>query len=197
LVPVLAWPLLRGRSLCCGKPLRPRYIAVEIIALAGAIWAVVATDGWITITSLGLLWIMIWLSLVDFDSFRLPDWGTLPLILAGLTLALLGLTDTPLWHALGAAAGYVFVYGLRAVWHRLRGVEAIGLGDAKLLAAAGAWCGLAGLPSVLLWACVAGLAIGILSGMRQGALHSRLAVPFGPALALGFWITWLEGPVVV
>ena len=196
LVPVVAWPMMRGRSGCCGKPLRIRYLAVENIALVCGLWALIATSGWITVLSLCLLWVLIWLSLVDLDCFRLPDSGTLPLVLAGLLLSLSGVTGEPLWHALGAVAGFAFVYGLRAIWLRLRGIEAIGLGDAKLLAAAGAWCGLSALPSVLLWACLAGLLAALVSGNAKGRLHAQMAIPFGPALAIGFWITWLHGPVV-
>ena len=80
-------------------------------------------------------------------------------------------------------------------YRRLRGIEGLGGGDAKLLAAAGAWVGAAALPSVLLGAAcaaliaVAGLAI---AGTR---LSRRSALPFGPFLALATWAVWLLGPL--
>jgi leader peptidase (prepilin peptidase)/N-methyltransferase len=85
--------------------------------------------------------------------------------------------------------------GARAAYRRLRGVEGLGLGDAKLLAAAGAWLGPAGLPSTMLIACAAALAHAALLARGGSGVGWRTPIPLGPALALGFWITWLHGPV--
>ena len=70
-----------------------------------------------------------------------------------------------------------------------------GLGDVKLFAAAGAWVGWQGLPSVLLIGAAAGLAAACILGRPKGARGPRESVAFGPYLALGLWITWLYGPV--
>ena len=72
----------------------------------------------------------------------------------------------------------------------------MGLGDAKLLGAAGVWVGLEGLSSVVLYASALALA-GVLFaavGGRPATRATRLA--FGPFLALGVWIVWLRGPLV-
>ena len=70
-----------------------------------------------------------------------------------------------------------------------------GLGDVKLFAAAGAWVGWQGLPSVLLIGAATGLAAALLLARAKGPPGPREPVPFGPYLALGLWITWLYGPV--
>lgn len=194
LVPILSWLWLRGQSRCCAKPLEARHLGVEAAALAGALWAVLMTSGPVLAISIGLFWVLMALSLIDLATWRLPDMGTLGLVLAGLGLSLAGLTGPVGSHALGTVLGFTCIYGLRWIWQRLRGVEAIGLGDAKLLAAAGAWLGVAALPSVLLWACLAGFVLALGAGR---ALDLRMAVPFGPALAFGFWVTWLHGPLVL
>ena len=84
----------------------------------------------------------------------------------------------------GAAAGYGLLAGLGYVYRRLRGRDGLGLGDAKLLAAAGAWLGLASLPWVVLAAALLGL---LLALAQRRPLQAETAVPFGPALALAFW----------
>jgi len=84
---------------------------------------------------------------------------------------------------------------IAALYRRLRGREGLGGGDAKLLAASGAWLGAAALPQVILLAAVSALAAAAclrLTGIRLG-IHS--ALPFGPFLALATWILWLFGPV--
>ena len=82
---------------------------------------------------------------------------------------------------------------MRDVYRRLRGREGMGLGDAKLLGAAGAWVGWQGLAGVLLIAAVTGLATAVV--LRRTSLSD--ALPFGPFLALGIWLTWLYGPLVL
>ena len=104
-----------------------------------------------------------------------------------------GLTD----RALGAVAGYL---GLRAVgllYSALRGREGLGHGDAKLLAAAGAWVGVRALPQVVLLAALAGLGAAAcmrLAGIRLGA---QSALPFGPFLAFATWLVWLAPALTV
>jgi leader peptidase (prepilin peptidase)/N-methyltransferase len=67
----------------------------------------------------------------------------------------------------------------------------LGLGDAKLFAAAGAWLSLEGLPSVMVWVSCAAL-VAIL--LRQ-PVEATTRAPFGPYLAFGFWVVWLYGPI--
>jgi prepilin signal peptidase PulO-like enzyme (type II secretory pathway) len=77
----------------------------------------------------------------------------------------------------------------------VRGRVGLGGGDAKLFAAIGAWIGWPGLPSVLLISGFAGLTYAFLRGRGRLRPHDR--IPFGPALALGGWIVWLYGPLVL
>lgn len=133
----------------------------------------------------------------DLKSMRLPDGLTLPLILVGVILAGLGLIAVPLpLSALGALIGYSVLFGLSEFWRRTRGVDGIGLGDAKLLAAGGAWCGVLNLPLICLFGAGLGLAfvaLGVLTGQIRkpepcGALN--LKIPFGPFLGMGLWLVW-------
>jgi leader peptidase (prepilin peptidase) / N-methyltransferase len=84
---------------------------------------------------------------------------------------------------------------LRWAYWLLRRQEGIGLGDAKLLAASGAWVSWEGLPSVLLVASVAALASTLLRHKRGGSISLVDRVPFGAFLCLGTWLVWLYGPL--
>lgn len=133
------------------------------------------------------------LSAIDLATFRLPDALTLPLIAAGPVLAWALGWDDALWRLGAAAAGYVFLYAAAAAYRWARGREGLGLGDAKLLAAAGAWLGIEALPTVMLYAtstALTGVITAMLMGYRVGGASH---VPFGPFLALGFWLVWLYG----
>lgn len=147
-------------------------------------------------------WVLLTLSAIDIRHYFLPDHMTLPLIFLGLGFNGFYFPES-LIHALaGAVAGYVLFALIRSLYLRLKAIEALGLGDAKLLAAAGAWLGWQGLPSVILLASVTGLlasvlifALGRKSNPDMGSLP-RMKLPFGPFLALGLWLSWLYGPFV-
>ena len=130
-------------------------------------------------------WWLLALALIDLETWLLPD--AHPAVDRGGTgRIVLGLVPgMPLANAAaGAAAGYLVLAGTAYLYRRLRGREGLGLGDAKLLAAAGAWLGLASLPWVVLGAALLGLVLAVL---RARPLRAETAVPFGPPLALAFW----------
>lgn len=203
LVPIVSWLVALvwrgGRSRCCGRPLRLFHPFMEGAALGLAVRTVWETAGAVRFATAGLGWMLLCLSAIDVKSFRLPDWGTLSLVLAGLGLATAGMTGPPIEHALGAALGYAALAAIGWGYRRWRGVDGLGLGDAKLFAAAGAWLGVFGLASTLLIGAATGLAIALALSLvdRRRELGRRMAIPFGPALAAGFWITWLYGPITL
>ena len=67
------------------------------------------------------------------------------------------------------------------------------LGDAKLIGAAGAWCGLAALPVVILGSAVLGLLAALGLALAGRDMTSKTQIPFGPCIALAFWLAWTSG----
>jgi leader peptidase (prepilin peptidase) / N-methyltransferase len=135
------------------------------------------------------------LSAIDLREYRLPDLLTLPLTALGLIATPLVLEASPWWQAASAATGFVLLAAAAVLYAKLRGEPGLGLGDAKLLAASGAWLGAQALPSVLLWACGSAILGLLLRGWRSGSLSGKSRVPFGPFLAFGTWLVWLYGPL--
>lgn len=138
----------------------------------------------------------IWLayaSYIDMQCFLLLDILTLPLILAGLVLASLGYGPSVLEACLGALIGFNAFWLVSTLYFKVRARAGLGLGDAKLMAAAGAWCGAMALPFVVLLGSVSALMwVGVLA-LRGRHVTSELKVPFGPFLSLGFFLAWLLG----
>jgi leader peptidase (prepilin peptidase)/N-methyltransferase len=133
------------------------------------------------------------LSAIDLRDYRLPDVLTLPLTALGLIATPLVLEASPWWQAASAAIGFALLATAAVLYAKLRGEPGLGLGDAKLLAASGAWLGAEALPSVLLWACGSAILGLLLRGWRSGSLSGKSRVPFGPFLAFGTWLVWLYG----
>lgn len=195
LVPLASWLGLRGRCRHCGRPISAFYPAIELAAFGLAVWSVMLASGWVVWASCLLGWTLLALAVIDARHYLLPDFLTLPLVLAGLlvnaALDPVGLVPA----AIGAAAGFLVILAVRQAYWRWRGREGIGLGDAKLLAAAGAWVGWQGLPSVVLIGASLGLALALLRFVRRGSISLVDRVPFGSLLCAGLWIVWLYGPL--
>jgi leader peptidase (prepilin peptidase)/N-methyltransferase len=132
----------------------------------------------------------------DHLAFRLPDLLTLPLLAYGLGATwLIGAGDLRL-HALAAVLAGATFWLTALAYRALRGRDGLGLGDAKLFAALGAWVGVGGLATTLLLACLTAIVALLAARVAGRAVTSATPVPFGVFLALGGWATWIYGPLV-
>jgi leader peptidase (prepilin peptidase)/N-methyltransferase len=193
LVPILSWVIAGRRCRYCRQPLGWFYPGVELAALAIALASVLIDGGQDAWLDCLLGWWLLALAWIDLRCWLLPDALTLPLIIAGLAAAFLFNPDQLMDRALGAALGYLSLTAIAALYRALRGREGLGGGDAKLLAASGAWLGAAALPQLILLAALSALAAVAclrLAGVRLG-IHS--ALPFGPFLALATWVLSISG----
>jgi leader peptidase (prepilin peptidase) / N-methyltransferase len=197
LVPVVSWLWRRGRCGYCGVQLSPFYPFIELAALAVALSAAWFLSGWLLLASCALGWTLLTLAAIDKRHFLLPDALTLPLIPAGLAVAFVIDPALLLPHVVGAIAGFAAFVAIGFAYRRLRGREGLGLGDAKLLAAAGAWLGWQALPGLVVVAALAALAVALARAATRDRLSATTRVAFGSYLALAFWLVWLLGPPIL
>ena len=126
------------------------------------------------VTFLGLA---AWLSYIDIQHHILPDELNYTLLWSGLLFHALDLLEGNLEAAvIGAVAGYLSLYSVAMLYEKLRGQMGLGLGDAKLFAALGAWFGWQALPTILLIASLQGITYALLTRRYK----QRFA--FGPYL---------------
>jgi len=183
-IPVLSYLVLRGQCANCKTPISWRYPVIEIATgmlffCCGWQWGATPT---------GLIWCafsaaLLTLGMIDWDTTFLPDDITLPLLWAGLVVAIFGLTPITLENAVwGAVGGYLSLWLVYWAFKLVTGKEGMGYGDFKLFAALGAWFGWQALIPMILMASVIGALVGIAMkfthGLREGGY-----VPFGPFLA--------------
>lgn len=188
LVPVFSFLWLRGQCRYCRTPVAWFHLWVELASLAVAAAALLAEGGgamaWV---DAGLGWALLLAAWIDAEHFVLPDAVTLPLVLAGLAVTW-GLGPGSVYdHAAAAALGYAAFWALNAGYRAWRGREGLGGGDAKLLAASGAWLGLALLPDEILAAGLLALLAVAVRRLAGERLQSDTRIAFGPALALALF----------
>lgn len=95
------------------------------------------------------------------------------------------------WKAslIGALVGYSVFVAIEYSFKKISGKDGLGRGDAKLLAAGGAWCGWMSLPTIILIASLTGLIFALF--MRFKSKDAGEWIPFGPFLAVAIFTTWL------
>ncbi len=182
-IPVISYLMLKGKCAACGARISPRYPIVETVTAALALATVlIRGNDTGTLMALILVFSLVALTLIDFDTQLLPDSITLPLLWLGLIVNYYGLlTDfhSAFW---GAVVGYLSLWSVYHLFRLLTGKEGMGHGDFKLLAALGAWLGWQLLPAIILLSSLVGAVIGIVLILFAGR-DRQVPIPFGPYLA--------------
>jgi leader peptidase (prepilin peptidase)/N-methyltransferase len=203
-IPVVSWLALRGKCANCKAPISARYPLVELATglLSGFIaWRF--GFGFQAVAALAFTWLLIALTMIDFDTQFLPDSLTYPLLWLGLL--------TSLWHPawgagaapvgpreaiIGALAGYLSLWSVYWLFKLITGKEGMGYGDFKLFAALGAWLGWGMLLPIIVFASGVGAIFGIVVMIRQRkGRDTQLA--FGPFLAIAGWLALVAGHDIV
>jgi leader peptidase (prepilin peptidase)/N-methyltransferase len=197
LIPLVSAMLARGKCRACGAPIDPAHGLMELgAALIGGVslWLVPSPAA-----ALFMLagWMLLALAVLDARHFWLPDALTLPLAAIGLTLGDWVLPAPLMDRVIGAALGYGGLFLIAIGYRWLRGRDGLGLGDAKLLGAIGAWLGWALLPLVLLLASLGGLVWALTLKLLGRPVESTTRFPFGTLLCLAAlpaaWFGWMIG----
>lgn len=191
LVPLVGWLAVRGRCRRCGVRIDLAHPLIELgcLLIGGfCAWAfpplpaaLFAVGGWLLLT----------LAVLDARHLWLPDALTLPLAALGLTLGDWFLPAPFSDRVIGAAAGAIFLALLAFAYRKLRGREGLGLGDAKLLGAIGAWMGWQALPFVLLIASVTALLWALALRAAGKPIDAQTQIPLGTFLCIAAVPAWV------
>lgn len=141
--------------------------------------------------------LLVVLSVIDLKIRILPNVYVLAFAVCGLVFH--GLTQTrylpPEDVFLGAAIGFGSLWAIRRIANHHYKADTLGLGDVKLMGAAGLWLGTQGILLALTVGAFAGIVHGLAYGLylarRDNApLNlSRLAIPAGPGFAVGIAVS--------
>jgi len=221
-IPILSFMILRGRCRKCRAPISARYPAVE--ALTALLFATVAWRSGFSLAlpfDLAFAAAMVALVFIDAENMILPNAITYPGILFVLVarLAIPYLASPArlddLTHlsaivpphlpvavvsligaAIGALAGGGSLWLMGFIWEKLRGVEAMGLGDVKMMIMVGAYLGWRLTILTILLAVFSGALTGIAMMARRGR-NLQMKLPFGVFLGVGAVVSLLVGTRIV
>lgn len=196
-VPILSWLILRGRCRSCRAKISARYPLVELIN--GLLTLALFLKFGPTLT-FAVLFIfcsaLVAITFIDLDHQIIPDVISLPGIALGFAasffLPWLGWLNS----LIGIVAGGGSLLLVAWLYERLTGKEGMGGGDIKLLAMMGAFLGWRAVPFIIFASSLVGSVIGLTVMMLQKK-DSKLAIPFGPFLALGAVLYIFFGKAII
>ena len=222
-VPVLSYLMLGARCRSCKTHISARYPAVE--ALTAALWLLVAwRDGLSFALPFDLIFVTAITALIFIDAEHMilpnvitypgivfsivarlalpylmgqPHFDDLPMLMNGM------LAGMPLWAAsltgafIGAMVGGGSLWLMGWTWEKLRGIEAMGLGDVKMMFMVGAYLGWRLTILNIFLGVLTGSVIGIGLMLRQGKRNMQLLLPFGVFLGIGAITALLIGRQIV
>jgi leader peptidase (prepilin peptidase)/N-methyltransferase len=192
-IPVFSWIALRGRCRHCHAPISVQYPLVELLTMALVLCCVWQFGfGWKGFGAIVFSCYLVAASGIDLRTQLLPDQLTLPLMWLGLVASIDPLFINSKQALVGAIVGYLSLWSVWWLFKQLTGKEGMGHGDFKLLAAMGAWFGLAGILPTILLSSLVGAIVGSIWLAAKGRDRAT-PIPFGPYLAIAGWITFFWG----
>jgi leader peptidase (prepilin peptidase)/N-methyltransferase len=222
-IPILSFLILRGRCRKCGAGISARYPAVEL--LTGLLFAAVTWHDGLSFAlafDLAFTASMVALIFIDAEHMILPNAITYPGILFALITRvavpyLAGPAhfddlpqlqsalpaNYPVWlvsligAAIGALAGGGSLWLMGFLWEKLRGVEAMGLGDVKMMFMVGAFLGWRLTILTILIGAFTGSLAGIALMVRRGERNLQTMLPFGIFLGTGSIVSLLIGSRII
>src|SRR6185436_18314906 len=221
-IPVVSYLILRGRCRNCGVHISSRYPAVE--ALTAILFAAVTWhDGLSFALAFDLAFVAAKLALIFIDAAHmiLPNAITYPgIVFALLARALVPYLTGPahfddlpqllnvfptlpvglvslIGAFIGGLAGGGSLWLMGFMWEKLRGVEAMGFGDVKMMLMVGAFLGWRLTILTILLGAFSGSVAGILMMYRRGSRNMPMMLPFGIFLGIGSIVSLLFGSRII
>ena len=222
LIPILSYIINKGKCRYCGVKLSRRHLVAE--AISAIVFVSILLKFNISFQALKFMLfacILLAASFADLEGYIIPD----RFIISGIVVyAGCLIYDSSAWLD-GLAGGFIVAGGTLIVvliFEKVKGVEAMGGGDIKLLFVTGLFLGLAANVLCLILACLIGIVFGLASaGGAEQALPEFAeqlespaqdtgcpedappegqpeemapgAFPWGPSIAIAAWISMLCG----
>ena len=194
-IPLISWLVLRGRCSNCKAAIGLRYPVVELVTALLSILVIyqfgVSAAG---LSALVLVWTLVALTGIDFDTQLLPDRLTFPLAGLGLAVNSQSWFVSPTQSIWGLLFGFLSLWIVVKVFFLITKKHGMGQGDFKLLAVLGAWLGPMMLPLIILLSSLLGSIVGIILMKKQG---ESKPFAFGPYIAIAGIVALLYGSDIV
>jgi len=165
-IPIISYILNFGKCKNCKNKISISYLVVEVLTASLFVYAYMLYG--ISFNSLAFIIFYSGLLIIFFTDFKyylILDKITIPLSIVGLVFTFFNFNpfDVDILSSLmGGAVGYLVIYIIRFLFFKIRKVEGMGLGDAKLFLMIGIWLGIKSIYLILASSALVGAIVGSL-----------------------------------
>jgi len=199
-IPILSYLILRGKCSNCNNQISLQYPIVEIVTAVVTLHASKHFNlGFDFIAILLFCYLLISITVIDFNHKIVPDILSFSLIISGITISCIfylegnkDILTEPISSIIGILFGYFLPFVIYKFHYSFTGKEGMGHGDFKLLAGLGAWLGWKMVPIVLFFAAITGLIYAFYLFVSKKIENDSL-IPFAPFLSVAGWILMFYG----
>ncbi len=186
-IPIVSYLLLRGKCRHCGGRISPRYPLVEAFTgLLAVLCRLRFEDIFLSLVFFVFFSILLVASLIDWDTFMLPDIFTLGGLAFGLVVSVFRQDFSLKESFLGALIGGGLFLLIYLYYTKLRKIEGLGFGDVKLMAFIGSVAGVWGVAYAVFLGSLLGLLYALPIIVKNKSL--QFALPYGPFLSMGVFL---------
>ena len=165
-IPIISYIFNFGKCRNCKSKISPSYLIVELLTAILFVYSFSLFG--LSFKFLGF--IIFYSSLIiifftDFKYYLILDKITYPLSVIGLIFSFLNLNPFNvdiISSILGGVIGYFTIYIIRYLFFKIRKIEGMGLGDAKLFLMVGSWLGIKSIYLILASSALVGAIVGSL-----------------------------------
>jgi leader peptidase (prepilin peptidase)/N-methyltransferase len=196
-IPVISYLILRGKCRNCGKKISVQYPLVEL--LTGILTTGVVYRYGLSFVSfyfLILIYVLIVVSMIDLKTMFVPIKLCYFAMVTGILLSLFVPVISFKDSILGASFGAGIILFIIETYYIFTGKEGMGYGDASIMAIIGAFLGWEKVLLTIFFASLIGSVAGIIIMVVKGK-NTKFALPFGPFLSAGAYITMMSGSEII
>ena len=189
-IPLFSFIFLKARCSHCSAKISFNYFIVELVAALSFVFifylfGVTLTSLLFFVLSIGFIIIFF----IDLKHFIIPNEITYPLMLVGFLKSFDPNLNVYLFpnfinSLIGGFFGYILIWLIIFIYKKLRNIEGMGLGDAKLLSVIGFWFGWISIPFVIFFSSAVAL-ISVIPDLIKKKKKLSSQIPFGPYLIIG------------
>ena len=165
-IPIVSYILNFGKCKNCKNKISISYLVVEVLTASLFVYAYMLYG--VSFNSLAFIIFYSGLLIIFFTDFKyylILDKITIPLSIVGLVFTFFNFNPFNvdiLSSLMGGAVGYLVIYIIRFLFFKIRKVEGMGLGDAKLFLMIGIWLGIKSIYLILASSALVGAIVGSL-----------------------------------
>ena len=197
-IPLISFILLGGKCRKCKKEIPLKYLLVELISGISFVYLFLNYNNYLEVIFLQtLIIILLIVFFIDLKHLIIPD--TLNFTLMGLAILknFIPNFESNFTYDLGQSiiggiAGYSIIWLIIFLYKKIKNVEAMGLGDAKLMTAIGFLFGWESVFFILFLSAILGL-ISVIPSLLNNSKNFKTKIHFGPYIVISSIIYYFKG----